>query len=151
MDSVFNIWKTNRELHLKYLKDYTLEQLNTIPSGFNNNLVWNIGHVIVAQQALLYKSTGLEGYISETLFNTYKPGTKPNGKAQQEEIDELKILLLALVEVTKVDYQSNLFTGFKPYKTSAGFKLNSIEEVIIFNNYHEAMHYGIMKSIAKFI
>ncbi|WP_147676317.1 DinB family protein [Algibacter pacificus] len=151
MDSVFNIWKTNRRLHLKYLKNYNVKQLNTIPLGFNNNLIWNIGHIIVAQQALLYKTAGLEGYISDTMFNTYKPGTKPNREIQQEEIDELKILLLALVELTKVDYQNNLFSNFKPFKIETGFKLNTIEDAILFNNYHEAMHYGIIKSITNLI
>jgi hypothetical protein len=31
------------------------EQLNTIPEGYNNNLIWNIAHIIVVQQMLVYK------------------------------------------------------------------------------------------------
>jgi hypothetical protein len=33
----------------------TLEQLNKIPEGYNNNLIWNIAHVVVVQQMLVYK------------------------------------------------------------------------------------------------
>ena len=53
MESAFKIWETNRKRHLNFLEDYTLEQLNKVPNGFNNNLVWNIGHIIVAQQSLI--------------------------------------------------------------------------------------------------
>ncbi|WP_407635809.1 DinB family protein [Solitalea canadensis] len=48
---------------MKLKLKYTIDQLNKVPAGFNNNLIWNIGHEIVAQQALIYKSSGLEGYI----------------------------------------------------------------------------------------
>jgi len=34
---------------------FSLEQLNKIPEGFNNNLIWNIAHCVVTQQLLCYK------------------------------------------------------------------------------------------------
>jgi len=48
---------------LEYFDNYTLEQLNKIPEGFSNNLIWNIGHIIVTQQVLIYKLSNLQGYI----------------------------------------------------------------------------------------
>ena len=77
MKSTFKIWRTNRNLYLDYFEKYSLEQLNETPNGFSNNLIWNIGHIIVAQQVLIYDSSDLEGYISEELLNLYRPGTKP--------------------------------------------------------------------------
>lgn len=55
MESILKTWKTSRKLFLEYFDNYTIDQLNKIPDGFSNNLIWNIGHVIVAQQALIYK------------------------------------------------------------------------------------------------
>lgn len=52
--TILKIWKQSRTLYLEYLDTYSLDQLNTIPDGFNNNLIWNIGHVIVSQQGLIY-------------------------------------------------------------------------------------------------
>jgi len=75
--STFKIWKTNRKLYLDYFEKYSLEQLNETPNEFSNNLIWNIGHIIVAQQVLIYDSSDLEGCISEELLNLYRPGTKP--------------------------------------------------------------------------
>ena len=59
MESVFKIWTSNRNLYLDFLEKYTLEQLNKIPEGFSNNLIWNIGHIIVAQQRLVYAASNL--------------------------------------------------------------------------------------------
>ena len=50
MDATFKIWETNRKHYLKLIENYSLEQLNKIPEGFSNNLAWNLGHIIVAQQ-----------------------------------------------------------------------------------------------------
>ena len=109
MNTAFRFWKTSRELFLKFFDKYSLEQLNKIPPGFSNNLIWNIGHVIVVQQALIYKSSDLEGYVSEELFNLYKPGTKPTGNTSREEADELKKLLMSLIEKTETDFQNGKF------------------------------------------
>lgn len=72
MKSVFDVQKTIREVILKILDNYTLEQLNKIPEGFSNNLIWNAGHCLSVQQALVYKLSGLPGNISEEFMAKYK-------------------------------------------------------------------------------
>lgn len=58
--SIFKTWNTSRNLYAAYFDNYSLEQLNKIPAGFNNNLIWNIGHIIVAQQSLIYQLSNLQ-------------------------------------------------------------------------------------------
>ena len=65
MQTTFKIWETNRKLHLEFLEKYTLEQLNKIPDGFKNNLIWNVGHIITTQQGLIYRLSGLPVMISK--------------------------------------------------------------------------------------
>jgi hypothetical protein len=43
-------WKTSRKICMEYFDKYPLEKFNIVPEKFNNNLIWNIGHVIAAQQ-----------------------------------------------------------------------------------------------------
>lgn len=50
MDWAFDISIKNRKLLESILENYSLKQLNMIPKGFSNNLIWNIGHIIVTQQ-----------------------------------------------------------------------------------------------------
>lgn len=151
MKSAFKIWETNRKLHSGFLERYSLEQLNKIPSGFTNNIIWNIGHIITTQQGLVYRLSGLPVTISKEFHNKYKIGTFPVKPATQEEVDEIKSLLQSQIQHTREDYDSGRFQNFKEYVTSIGFHLDSIEEAISFNNYHEAIHLGFMINIQKFI
>jgi len=151
MESTFKIWETNRQLYLKILNSYTLEQLNKIPDGFSNNLIWNFGHIIVSQQGLVYRLSGLPSYIEESLVETYKNGSKPTGNTTAEEVEQLKALLISLVEKTKSDYKNGKFTTYHEYNTATGFNLKSTKEALEFNNYHEALHLSFMMNIRKFI
>ncbi len=151
MKSIFKTWKTSRNLYLEYFDKYTLEQLNKIPDGFSNNLIWNIGHIIVAQQALIYKSSNLEGYLSGELYGLYNPGTKPTECTSQNEVNELKNLLISLIEKTETDFYNEKFMIFNKRMTGTGFYLNSLKDAFEFNNYHEGLHLGFMTNIRKFI
>jgi hypothetical protein len=151
MEATFKIWETSRAIYAKFLENYTLEQLNTIPTGFSNNLIWNLGHIIVSQQGLVYRLSGLPINVSDQMMHTYKNGSKPTGTTTQEEVDELKLLLFSLIEQTKKDYNDGKFVSYTEYTTGTGFNLTSTKEAIEFNNYHEALHLGFMMNIRKFI
>lgn len=150
-DSLFNTWETNRKLYAEYFEKYSLEQLNKIPPGFNNNLIWNIGHVIVAQQSLIYRLSDLEMYITDSLLNLFKSGSRPAQDVSQEGVDELKLLLLSLIERTKTDFNNGMFVRFNERMTGTGFLLTTLNDAFEFNNYHEGMHLGVMMSIRKFV
>jgi hypothetical protein len=151
MELAFKLWAKNRTLYLDFLEKYSLEQLNTIPAGFSNNLIWNIGHIVVIQQRLVYGCSGLPMNIPDELFTRYKPGSKPSTTETQETVDLLKGLLISLITQTKNDYAEGRFISYKEFTTLTGFHLASTEEAIAFNNYHEAMHLGFMMNIRKFI
>mgnify|MGYP006196168097 CR=1 FL=1 len=151
METTFKIWETSRGIYLKFLENYTLEQLNKIPEGMSNNLIWNIGHIVVSQQGLVYGLSGLPQNISAEMIEKYKNGSRPDGKTAQEEVDEIKKLLLEMISKTKSDFKAGVFKEFNPYQTKTGFHLGSLEEAIEFNNYHEGIHLGIMLQIKKFL
>ncbi|MBP8157242.1 MAG: DinB family protein [Flavobacterium sp.] len=151
MDATFKIWETNRKLYLKLIENYSLEQLNKIPEGFSNNLAWNFGHVIVAQQGLVYRLSGLPINVTDEMNEKYRNGSKPTGTTTQAELEELKVLLFSLLERTKEDYAAGKFITYNEYTTGTGFHLANLKDAIEFNNYHEALHMGFMMNIRKFI
>lgn len=151
MDATFKIWETNRKHYLKLIENYSLEQLNKIPEGFSNNLVWNLGHIIVAQQGLVYRLSGLPINVTDEMNEKYRNGSKPTGTTTQAELDELKVLLFSLLEQTKEDYAAGKFITYNEYTTGTGFHLANIKDAMEFNNYHEALHMGFMMNIRKFI
>lgn len=151
MDAVLKTWETGRNNYLRFIEPFTLEQLNKIPEGFNNNIIWNVGHIIVVQQSLVYRLSGQPMQVTDEIFNLYKPGTKPEKNITREEADELKQLLITHCEQTKKDIEQGLFTSFTGRMTPTGFDLTSFADALEFNNYHEALHLGMMMSIRKLL
>ena len=151
MNSVFETQKTIREILLKILDGHSLEQLNKIPQGFNNNIIWNVGHCVAAQQTLVYKLSGLPTMVSEEFILKYRKGTKPEGDVSEEEVNEIKTLLLNTFEKTKNDFESGLFVDYNEYTTSMGFTLSNVQDALDFNNYHEGIHTGIVMTLRKLV
>lgn len=151
MNSVFEVQKTIREILLKVLDNHSLEQLNKIPEGFTNNLIWNIAHCVASHQVLIYKLSGLPMMVSEDFVAKYKKGTKPEGNVSQAEVDEIRVLLSSTLDQVQKDYANNIFVTYTEYLTSMGFLLKDIEGALSFNNYHEGIHTGIIMSIRKFV
>ena len=151
MEATFNIMESNRKNILKLVENYSVEQLNKIPDGFSNNLVWNLGHIIVSQQGLVYRLSGLPYNIPDEMVLTYKNGSKPTGTTSEAEIIELKRLLFALIEQTRQDYIDGKFTSYREFVTGTGFLLTSTQDALEYNNCHEALHLGLMMNIQKFL
>ena len=147
----FTILKRTRENIRKAVEGLSLDQLNKIPEGFNNNIFWNVAHVVATQQLLTYGLAGVDPVIPKKYIENYRKGTKPNGPVGQDEVDQI----ISLLETTQGqiinDILDNKFTEFRRYTTSYGITLNSLEEAIAFNNAHEAMHFGNILSMRKLV
>jgi hypothetical protein len=151
MHQVFEITRLSRKIIAEYLEHYTLEQLNKVPEGFNNNLIWNIGHIVVVQQMLVYNLSGLPMMVSQEMVDKYKRGSKPEHHVSQAEVDEIRSLLFETINQTKADLNSKIFKTYTEFTTLSGFTMRNVEDALAFNYYHEAMHIGMMMSIRKFI
>lgn len=151
MEQIFRITRTSRNILSQFIDKYTLEQLNVIPDGFSNNLIWNIAHIVVVQQMLVNKLSGLPMMISDEIVEKYKKGTKPDQDVTQAEVDEIKSLLVTTIDKTEVDFSNKVFTNYQEYPTSTGFVIKNAEDAMAFNYFHEGLHVGILMSIRKFI
>ncbi|MES2576093.1 MULTISPECIES: DinB family protein [unclassified Flavobacterium] len=151
MNQLFDVSTTSRNMVSKFLSGYNLDQLNTIPEGFSNNLIWNIGHIVVVQQMLVYKLSGLPMMISDEMVEKYKRGTKPEQDATQADVDEIQSFLFETINQTKADLEKKVFKDFQEFTTMTGFTIKTAEDAMAFNVYHEALHAGMMMSIRKFI
>jgi len=149
MNWTFDILEKNRALMASFLDHFSVEQLNKVPEGFNNNIIWNIAHLIATQQLLTYKLSGLPMRVDEAFVDTYRKGTKANGVVSADDIATIKSMLFSSVEQTKTDYANGLFKTFNAYTTSTGSTLTSFEDAMAFNNYHEGIHLGYILAMKK--
>ena len=151
MNKQFEALKKSRELVLKKINGLSLEQLHKIPDGFNNSIAWNVAHLVVTQQLLHYKLSGLDCLVSDDLIENYKKGTVPTTTLTAEELDEVKELLMGLPDALKEDFDAGIFVTYNEYETSTGFVLDSIETAIAFNNLHEGIHLGVIMALTKLV
>ncbi|MBU2907136.1 DinB family protein [Arenibacter algicola] len=151
MENAFDVTLQNRKRLYKFLTETPKEILLQIPHGFRNNIWWNIAHVVVTQQLLVYKFSGQPIRVSEALVEKFKKGTIPDGTATEEEIKQVADLLLPTLEWMQEDYAKGLFKEYTEYTTSANVTLSSVDDAIIFNVYHEGLHLGAILSLLKVV
>ncbi len=151
MQRTFEINRISRKIVSQFLEHYSLEQLNKIPEGFKNNLIWNIAHIVVTQQLLVYKFSSLPMLVSDELVQKYMKGTKPELLATQADVDEIKTLLSDIINQTEENYNNGIFKNYQEYPTSTGFVLRNVEDAMFFNNFHEGLHIGIMMNLRKLL
>lgn len=149
MNWAFDITLKNRKLLESIMDNHTLEQLNKVPEGFNNNIIWNVAHTIVTQQLLVYKLSGLHSVLSDEMIETYRKGTKTERDVTQAEVDEIKGLLFSTVEKNKEDYNNKLFKNYNEYTVSTKSTLTNVEEAIDFNTFHEGIHLGYILALKR--
>src|SRR5690554_312461 len=149
MDGAFDIAIKNRNILKTFLETCTLEELNKVPKGFNNNIIWNIAHTIVTQQLLVYNLSAVPMFVSDDLVNRYRKGTKPEGAVTQSEVERIKGLLFTTIEKTKEDYKNQVFKTYTEYTVTTKSVLTNVEEAIDFNNFHEGIHLGYIMALKK--
>ena len=149
MEKVFDITIKNRKILYKFLKETPKAELLKIPAGFRNSIWWNIAHVVVTQQLLVYKMSNLPMRISTELVDKFKKGTVPDGTATQDELDEIEGFLFATAEWIQQDYEKGIFESFNEYTTTPGVVLTNVEDALAFNLFHEGLHLGAILSLKK--
>ena len=151
-EEVFKIQAITRQKLIGYLEHLSPEQLADIPYGFNNNIWWNIVHVLVTQQLLTYYLSENEMLIDRDWVDDYKKGTAPNGETpSQTEIDEIKRVLASTQQQLKTDYLAGKLNKIESYNTSYGYTINTLEDAILFNLMHENMHLGTVTAMKKLV
>lgn len=133
------------------IKDLSLEKLNKIPHGFNNNIIWNVGHLIAAQQNVCYVRIGLSPALSLDRYSNFLPGTRPEQFIESDVKEELVSLLSATLDMLERDCQQNVFANFPPWTTRSGFQINSVDDALVYLHFHEGMHTGVIASMKKLV
>lgn len=138
----FNIIRQNRQAFIRLLDGLTIGQLNEIPAGFNNNIAWNFGHIIVAQQTIAYLRAGRELLIGTEYVDSYKRGTKPETFISEEAIGFLKAKAIEFVDQYEKDWNAGIFKTFEPFTSSLGVHVATNEEALHSVTGHDQLHFG---------
>ena len=154
MNSNLNKIKNFRLYLLKQISNLTTEQLNYIPSGYNNNIIWNLAHLVSAEQNMCYVRSGLPVTVEDKYFTPYISGTKPVDFVKGEDIEAIKAMLITSVDRLQVDLDNNAFINYTPsimIPKVYGFEVSNIEEALEYLLYHEGYHSGCILSLKRLV
>jgi hypothetical protein len=145
--------KTRRRA-LEIASELTPEQLLTVPKGFHNNILWNLGHLVASQQVLCYVKSGLSPRAPAYLMPLFGKGSSPaQWTASNVEIDvtEIKTWVLDTVSLLRADFENHVFKSYESYETSSGMVLTNIGEALTYVLWHESMHLGVILAQRKLV
>ena len=151
MNPQIEILRKTRSNLLEQIKDLSNEQFNQVPEGFNNNIIWNLGHMIATQQGMSYRRAGLPTFITDEFWEKYRTGSKPDGLAGEKEIAQIKDLLFTTLDKFEDDYDKKIFGNYTAWSTRSGVTMTSIEDSLRFLPYHEGLHSGTIIAIKKVV
>lgn len=126
MNKQIDTIKKTRLFLLDLVKDLSVDQLNEIPSTFNNNIVWNLGHLIASHQGVCYLRAGAKPVVDEKYIATYKPGTKPGEHINDKELSIIKDIMVSSIDKFQIDYQNNVFANYNGWNTRYGVELAAL-------------------------
>ena len=136
---------------LKGISALTIAQLNQIPTGFNNNIAWHLGHLVASQQGLCYVRAEVNPRVTEIIMSNYRSGTKPEAPIDISAFSELKDLLFSTLDQFEIDYNTNLFANYKPWTTRYDVEIRTIDDALQFLSFHEGLHLGTIQSMQRLV
>jgi hypothetical protein len=151
MKESIDIIRGARKFLLNLIDGISIEKLNEIPEGFNNNLAWNFAHVIANQQILCYRNAGAKPVISDEIIDKYKTGTRPEGFIDEKEFETLKQFLLSTIDKFEEDSATNIFENYKAFdlKSYPGVRLKNINDAAKFVSFHDGLHVGYSMALKR--
>lgn len=153
MEHVFKFIIDARKSFIRLIDELSLEQLNEVPAGFNNNIIWNFGHIVVTAPVLAYVRTGIsQDTASIDYLSSYGKGTKPTYFVSKEEVETLKQLAIRSIEQLEADYKAGKLDQITSFDTATyGAVLHSIEDVIVTIAGHDNTHLGYASAQKRII
>ena len=145
------IFQRNRTYIERVLGTLSDDQMLAMPAGFDNNIAWNLGHLIVVQQSLIYRLSGLDTLTSRSHVAQFSPGTSPADWKSPPDMAELRTLLTESTTKMAADAAAKLFQTYTPYTTTTKFDLPTFNDAVTFNLYHEGLHFGAIMALRNLV
>mgnify|MGYP003477319869 FL=1 len=129
----------------KTLEGVSPEALDIVPEGFNNNIRWQLGHILVTAELFLFKGQEKLPASYNALFG---PGSKPANwtgdvPSASTLLEQLNEQLASIQEVDVTTFDIKLENPFIGNET--------VGELAAMGAFHEAMHVGQIQALTKIV
>lgn len=149
MEKSLEIIRKTRISLLAMVEGLSIEQLNKVPAGFNNNIIWNLGHLVATQQGVCYRRAGIDMRIDDSYFAMYKPESKPERFISETELETIKQLMFSTLDQFEADLKTTLFDNYIPWTTRYNVAVDNIRDAVTFLPFHEGLHMGYVMALKR--
>lgn len=143
---LFEQLKTYRGELLNLAHGVTHRDAEIIPEGFNNNIRWNLGHVLVDQYLWIRALTKEEIPIPIIFNEWFGYGSDPSRFTNETpSFSELIPMLQQQPQIIQERYQDRMEEEFPP--TEMG--MCTVEQVLVRTIFHEGLHIGAIQALKR--
>ncbi|GIO10111.1 hypothetical protein J31TS6_61390 [Brevibacillus reuszeri] len=133
---------------LHAVEGLTEEEVNIVPKGFNNNILWNLGHIYLDQYLWISHITKEEISLPSGFHEWFAYGTRPaDWQAPPPTLTTIHQLLAAQPEQIRALYSERLEEQFPA--TESG--MYTISQVLVRTIFHEGLHLAAITAIRRFL
>ncbi|HWL24621.1 MAG TPA: DinB family protein [Ureibacillus sp.] len=145
-EQLFEQMKLWRAWTVEFLRTIPEEMADQIPHGSNNNIRWNVGHILVGWDHAMFPAVNEERQLPLSYHLMFPRGSKPESWTEQppsvdELIKQLEVQPAMIEQFCKGNLDKPLKEPFLGMKT--------LGDMVVFHMNHENLHMGIIKSIKQ--
>ncbi|PHK48650.1 DinB family protein [Staphylococcus edaphicus] len=122
----------------KHIKDIDEKTATLQPDSVNNNIKWQLGHLILLNDFLVFETINGENALEQSAAKYFLWGTSPlNFDGNEPSFDELKLLLNEQLDriLNSLEKQLN---------KSRNEPIVLKDSDIVMNNFNESIHFSII-------
>lgn len=128
------------------LKKMPAEVTDVVPKGFNNHVLWNLGHIASSYDALVTRFVGGTRTCPEHFASYFAMGTKPAEWSGDIPTYEA---VIEVMENQQKKIEENVSGKLSQTLPEPFLGMKTVGELLAFAISHEALHIGHIKSIAQ--
>ncbi|CAH1224569.1 MULTISPECIES: DinB family protein [unclassified Paenibacillus] len=124
-------------------------QVHVVPGGFNNSILWNVGHIVLDQDTWFHYLIHDQAEVPASYQHFFGYGTSPETWADEPPSwAELMEQLIAQPRVLEAKFKGRLEESLLRVSELG---MSTIGEVIPRTLYHEWYHLGVIQSMRRVI
>ncbi|MEB8125992.1 DinB family protein [Staphylococcus succinus] len=128
----------------KHIKDIDEEKATLQPAIANNNIKWQLGHLILLNDFLVFETINGQKALEQSTAKYFLWGTSPiNFDGNEPSFDELKVLLNE-----QLDRICNSLEKQLEKDRNEAIVLKDVD--IVMNNFNESIHFAIIHTNRHF-
>lgn len=147
----FKTLRTTRWHMVRELDGLSHDQLLAIPEGRDDNILWNVGHLLCSLSRLTYVFSGYPLPIPQAYLSLFGKGTNAVSWESPPDPEEVLQRFLEMPDKIEADYRAGKFGDYKPLTLGGGHTVQSVEEAVAFHCFHEGLHIGMVISLKRML